>query len=263
VLDVKTRDLGEVRHHVDGDQVRESRRAECDQRCDRRPQIQTEDHCDDQDRRDLHPDQPVVDRVRLGDRPWDEPGCGGRRARNRHHPRVTLRELVLLVGRQLGREAEVGDRGRTALARAGDDAERVHVRKRARPGREAGQTAAVEPDRVPDDPPLLDERQTVRIALDDGDPRQQRRAEQAVGLEFGLPRRGLSRQQGLHAGGRQRRDPRQALPGSECGHAEGGHHEPAKRHDQPRECAARAAGPDRLGDGGRRGVGFHDGLVFP
>jgi hypothetical protein len=171
---------------VDGEQVRESRRAECDQRCDRRPQIQAEDHRDDEDRRDLHPDQPVVDRVRLGDGPRDEPGCGGGRARNRHDARVTLGELVLLVGRELGREAEVGDRGRTALARAGDDAERVHVRKRARPGWKAGQTAAVEPDREPDDPPLLDERQAVRVALDDGDPRQQRRAEQAVGLELGL-----------------------------------------------------------------------------
>jgi hypothetical protein len=70
-----------------------------------------------------------------------------------------------------GREAEVGDRGRGALARAGDETQRVEVWERPRAARERAQLVPVEAQGEPDDASLVVDAETMRVALDDGDAR--------------------------------------------------------------------------------------------
>ena len=131
VLDVHPEPRGQVRHRVDRDQVGEPGGGKRDERRDDRAQVQPEDHGDQEDRRQLDPEQAAVDLVRLRDRPRDEAGRVRAGARNRDRLGVVRRERVLLPRREAPGKAEVGDRRRAALARAADQPERVQVRQRA------------------------------------------------------------------------------------------------------------------------------------
>ena len=79
------------------------------------------------------------------------------------------------------------------------------------PAGKPGSGIAVEEDRRLDDSPLLGAGQAVRVALDDGDPRQQSRAEELLRLALGPA--------GVRVLGQQRLDAGLGsveIPGSEC-----------------------------------------------
>ena len=164
---------GQPRHNVSREHVTQTGCGEDDERDEERTDVERQDPCGQEDRRQRDPEQPLVDSVGLCDRAGNEACGGSRRSRDGHQTCVAVGQRPLPSRRELRRKAEIRDHRRAALACARGYLEGVRVRKCPRVCRKAGKLSAIQANSDSDDPSLLPKADSVGVPLDNGNPREQ------------------------------------------------------------------------------------------